>query len=474
MSNEQQPPQAKEILLLRGKLNALSAIIRLGHDAFTKNDFQQWAFHVVNNSVLALPYFRSSLFDMRDGGCRLASVSGLPEAKPESEYALQVIPLAKHFRSAEKIVSVDSELLGSANASPDVLEAFSYLSKTSAAVCIVPLRSTGVKTEGPGDFLWVVEFAQQDQKTVAPAVLSLLAEHYNESLFMALNRRRPPMFAWMSKWRNWLKPSRIMLIIGVLFLLSTVCVRVRQTVAAEFKLVPERHVICYSPFDGVIAKVHVKSGSTVKKGELILTFETEERIFSLNNAKNEFAIAGAQLDLVQRLSFKDMAKRGQVKLIELQKEKAEIEIKKYDWYLGRSEVRAEADGILDIGDAEKFEGKAVRAGERLFEILETGRMMAEIDLDERNASVLGDDCRVVLYLHTRPEVPLKSKLETVSPKPILTEQKTYCYQLRAGIDKASDNGELIYGMRGVARVSGSRVSFGYYLFRHMVLWYRRL
>jgi len=211
----------------------------------------------------------------------------------------------------------------------------------------------------------------------------------------------------------------------------------------------------------------------VKTGNVILDFDTDERVFNLNNARNEFNKTSAQYDLIQRQSFQEVAKRGQVKLLELQKEKSSIDIKRNQWYIDRSKVSAESDGILDIGDADKLEGKAVRPGERLFEILETKSLVAQISLDERNASVLGSDCTVALYLHARPESTLKGEIISVSPKPILTETKKYCYLIRVRLtgDKQQN---LICGMRGIARVSGKKVSFGYYLFRHMVLWYRQL
>jgi multidrug efflux pump subunit AcrA (membrane-fusion protein) len=346
--------------------------------------------------------------------------------------------------------------------------------KTSEATYLVPIAEPGVKAdEENGNFIWVIEFSQKEQAAVASAVLSLLRQHYNESLYFILNRRRTPMVKrWIDR-RTWMRPSRILVMLLVLFAISTVAVRMRQTVSSEFEIIPEKEIISYSLFDGVIATCHFKSGDIVKAGDIILEFNTEERIFNLNSARNEYNRISAQFDLIQMQSFQETAKRGQVKLLELQKNKAAIDIQRNQWYLDRSIVRAEADGILDIGDANKLEGKAVRAGEKLFELLETKSLIAQISLDERNASVLGSDCRVALYLHTRPGTPLGGTVSAVSPKPVLTEKNIYCYMIRVSLP-GGKNQNLICGMRGIARVSGSKVSFGYYLFRHMVLWYRQL
>ena len=472
MNNDQQ--QAKEVLLLKGKLNALSAILRLGHEAFEKNDLTGWAGHVVNNSVLALQYSRSALVDMRGLQPKIVAVSGQPDVKHNSEYCQELISLVRPFAKISKVTLVDKETLSSANPDPDTVAALDYMMKTSEATYLVPIAEPGTKDEEEnGNFLWVMEFSQKEQAAVASAVLSLLRQHYNESLYYILNRRRTPMVKqWMDR-RTWTRPSRILVILLIVFAIASVAVRMRQTVSSEFEIIPEKEIIAYSLFDGVIATCHFKSGDTVKNGDIILEFNTEERIFNLNSARNEYNRISAQFDLIQMQSFQEAAKRGQVKLLELQKNKAIIEIRRNQWYLDRSIVRAEADGILDIGDANKLEGKAVRAGEKLFEILETKSLIAQISLDERNASVLGPDCRVALYLHTRPGTPLGGTVSAVSPKPVLTEKNVYCYLIRVSFpDSKKQN--LICGMRGIARVSGSKVSLGYYLFRHLILWYRQL
>ncbi len=465
--------QQKEALLLKGKLNALSAIIRLGHEAFEKQDLIQWAGHVVNNSVLAIQYSRSAIIDLRGLQPKIISVSGQADVNSNSEYCLELISLARPFSKIAKITSIDQEALSAAGAGPEAVASLAYMLKTCEAIYAVPLTVPGSKSEEYGNLLWIIDFAQKEQASVAPAILSLLKEHYGESLFFIMNKHRTPMVKRFMDRREWFRPSRILLIFFILFLISSVAVRLRQTVSADFEIAPEKEIIAYSPFEGRIATCHFKSGEIVKAGDVVLDFDTEERVFNLNSARNEFNKTSAQFDLIQRQSFQDVTKRGQVKLLELQKEKSAIDIKRNQWYLDRSAVRAETDGVLDIGEADKLEGKAVRPGEKLFEVLETKSLIALISLDERNASVIGPDCKVALYLHARPESTLNGTVISISPKPILTETKKYCYMIRVKLDDKNQQ-NLICGMRGIARVSGKRVSLGYYLFRHMVLWYRQL
>ena len=212
MNGDQQ--QTKEVLLLKGKLNALSAILRLGHEAFEKNDLTNWAGHVVNNSVLALPYSRSALVDMRGLQPKIVAVSGQPDVKHNSEYCQELISLVRPFANISKVTLVEKETLSSVNAEPDAVTALEYMMKTSEATYLVPIAEPGVKDdEENGNFIWVIEFGQKEQAAVASAVLSLLRQHYNESLYFILNRRRTPMVKqWMDR-RTWLRPSRILVML---------------------------------------------------------------------------------------------------------------------------------------------------------------------------------------------------------------------------------------------------------------------
>lgn len=99
-------------------------------------------------------------------------------------------------------------------------------------------------------------------------------------------------------------------------------------------------------------------------------------------------------------------------------------------------------------------------------------MIAEIPVNERDASILRQAPRLTLFLHTAPENAIPAEIEEISRYPELTEQKTYCYKVRARLPKQMD--DLRYGMRGVARLSGGDVSLGYRLFKSMVLYFRGL
>ncbi|MDD5697262.1 MAG: HlyD family efflux transporter periplasmic adaptor subunit [Victivallaceae bacterium] len=462
----------KELLKARGKLNALSAVLRLGHESFEKKNLIQWASHVVNNSVLAVPYSRSALLDFRGLTPKLLAVSNQPEVNSNSEYAINLMYLSRVLAQLSRAVVIDREFLQSRNADQLACDALDYFLETAKAIMAIPIVPPDSPENNKELLVWVIEFENKRSAAAASALLPLLCRHYAESLQYALSSRRKSVLHSLSG-RRAFKPSRIIAALLLIFLICLFVVRVRENIATDAEIIPEVEHIYYAPFDGVIEScLGNKSGMFVRKGMPILKYDDRELTFKLLAVRNEYNKTKAKLDLIQNESFSDVSKRGQVKLLTLQKKGAEIAIARNHWQLQRSEMKAETSGVLNIGDADKLAGRAVHAGEKLFEIVSTENLIALVYLNESNAAIMTPDSTVTLYLHNRPETPIKCGLKRISPKPVLTEKKVFCYLIRLKmLDPPRD---LICGQRGIARISGPRIRLGYYLFRNLVLWWRRV
>ena len=94
-------------------------------------------------------------------------------------------------------------------------------------------------------------------------------------------------------------------------------------------------------------------------------------------------------------------------------------------------------------------------------------------LESESSILLEKPAEITLFLHTSPDTPILAKVTEISPAPELTEQRTYCYNLRAYLtpDQCKD---LKYGMRGIAKVEGKEVTIGYFLFKSVILYFRGL
>ncbi len=453
---------------LKGKLGALSGILRLGHDAFRKKDAEGVASHIVNNTKILFDYGRSALIDRRGVSAGVLAVNGQAAPKQDSECCSALRLLVSSLPPREGPVSLKASG-ENADLPEEAKEALASLcaGHPDEEILVVPLPDPGTPEREAG-FVWVVEFFN-GAPPQAVNILSLLAQHYAEALwFKAM--KRPGVFDGLVRLKD-LPPVKIAAIALVALALLLSCVRIRQYAVADFEIAPESESVCYSQLQGILKKASKANGETVKAGETILAFDVDELNFKLAAAVKDFEEISAELDATRQKSFSSPDLIAKTKLLEIKREQDRIEIDKTRWALSKAKLDAPIDGALVMEDKDKMEGKAVKPGDKLFEIIPSSSLLAEIFLSERDASVLGDDMSASLYLHTQPGATIRGKLVSVAPKPILTADRKYCYVLKF---KPDDPKGLICGMRGVARLGGQRVSLGYHIFRSAVLWWRKI
>lgn len=453
---------------LKSRLHAFAAILRLGRDAFAAGDLTATGVHIVNNSRVLLAFERSTLVDMRGKPSILAEYAQT-EVNQHTGFAQSMLTLCRELTVGDAPFEIN------ASAEPEGLSArgrsaWEELTAEGRRLVIAPLRTAGVPESKKEPFLWVLEYKDNIPAHV-PATLSLLSSDFGGALWMNTPRK-----GWGSVFR-WLRKitfMRVFLLLVILFAVSLFLVNVEHTVSAEFVIRPKSMYSSYAWFDCVVKNCAVKDGAKVAKGDVILRYDTERMQFQLAAALAAFKETDAEYEQESKASFTDRDRLGRLKILSCKRDQAQIAIAEAKWYLAHSEVRAETDGIVTLpeGSADKLEGKALRQGEKQFDILSDTGMIAEILVNEKDASVLDGTPRIVLFLHTRPELPIRTKILSERFYPELTEQNIYSYNIKAEMLGAVP--DLRYGMRGVARVTGQRVKLGYYLFRSLVLWYRGL
>ncbi|OGV31860.1 MAG: hypothetical protein A2020_04045 [Lentisphaerae bacterium GWF2_45_14] len=457
---------------LRGKINALSSILKIGHEAFEKSGIEGIAAHIVNTSRAIVPYVRSALLSVKDERIRIISISGQPEVNENSEYSENLKLLMRPFMRSDKILFLDEEALEEYRSSEGTRNAFNYFKSSSdREIVIVPLPQPGGKTQTAESFLWVLEI-DKDKTDSIENFLILLSLHYREALWYNVRGSHAGHLLSLSGLKRKILSKKARIAIPLAILLILVFWRVNQSAVADFELTPLHENVQYAPYDGIIKDSVFNNGDKLKKDTPVICYNTEELLFQLSEAQKEYDEISAELDRVRQLSFSNNEDLSKVRLLALKKEKKKISIDRINWYLSKSEVKAAQNGILDIAEKSQLEGKAVRAGEKLFEILSPDDLIAQITLNEKDASVLGADVSVTLYLHTRPEFPIAGKIISTSPKPVFCENGQFCYIIKAELNK--DTQGTICGMRGVARVKGRKISLGYYLFRNLILWWRKI
>ena len=456
----------KEVLFLKGRVNLLSTMLQLGHDAYSKETIEDLSFHILNNSRQVMPYSRSCLVEFSVGKPNIVGIMGQAVVNHSSDYSLQMRKVLDYFAEITEQTVVTYDLVSQNGGKEAAITALTELTEDERKLMLLPLLPPdGVQVDRK--FIWVVEFRVNEE--LAASSLSVLASHYSEALWYKLKGKTWSGSSLYSKTKKVLRPMRLLIALVVAAALSCVFYEVPISSKADFELIPEHYGVSYAPIDGVIEDVAYSSGHGVEKGATILKYNDKALSFEHSLAEKRLQ----EIAMERSIAEVDPTRRAEVKILGLQMQQEMVRIDEIKWKLSQIEIKAEYSGILVMEEKEILLGKEVRAGERLFETVFSEQLLAEVYLNEKDAAVLEGDTGAELYLHARPERSLqKVEIIAVSPKPFITETNEYCYRVRVKFDDVDKIG--LVGMRGVARLTGETVTLGYYLFRNMILAWREL
>ena len=428
---------------LASRLKAFALMLKYGHDLFDAGNFSDAAALAVNNSRRLLNFRTATLLELSGGKARAIAQYGQVEANPHSRLAQVQCRFAESLKPGTEPLVVTA-----ADGLPEELAAH------DAVYCCFQLRPPANLDSADTSYV--------------PNTFKLLAASASEALYYQRFCKSRLREVKRHVKKRWVWGAFLLLLAGAMF------IRVPESATAEFTLKAPEITAAYAWFDGPIAACLVQDGETVKKGDVIAEYDTDQLLYRLSSAQNALHEIEAELALEQQNAFTDEERLGKVKLLEARRDTMQVAVLEAQWYLEHARIKAPADGILALADgrAEQLAGKAVRTGDKLFEVFGGSDMVAEIPVNERDASVLRREFRVTLFLHTAPEDAIPAEILEISHYPELTEQKTYCYKVRVRLPE--DSAGLRYGMRGIARLSGGKVFLGYRLFKSLVLYFRGL
>lgn len=457
---------------LKQRLRTFGAIMHLTKDAFARKDMTSLGVHIVNNTRVLLQFDRSCLLDMQGSKAVLLAEYALSATNGNTEYAMnmkkfgnEIIKLLPEDASCV-IVEKGNEIYEKLYEKiPMVLE---NLFDDMKVLAVVPLRSPRNPLSLKEPFCWILEYKEEVPKHIN-ATVALLAGDFGNALWSHISAGISERTARYLKKVTF---GKVLLVLFLAFLIALFTVNVEHTVSAEFVVKSHTVHASYAFFDCIVRKCFYNDGDRIRKGDKILEYDTERMKYLLASSIAQKREAEAQYETESKDAFTNREKLGRLKVLQYKREQADIAIKEAKWYLENSIVKAPADGILALtgGSADALAGRALHLGEKQFELLSEKDMIAEIMVNERDASVLSGNPRIVLFLHTKPEEPISVEILSSRFYPELTESNVYSYHVKAKM--LTDVSLLRYGMRGIARVQGEKVKLGYYLFRGAVLWWR--
>ena len=234
---------------------------------------------------------------------------------------------------------------------------------------------------------------------------------------------------------------------------------------------PNNPRLITAPFDGVVKNIIVNNNDKINSGDLLIQIEDTDLKNSFNLAKQSLQVAEKQLLRSRQFSFSNNEEKAKLAELIAQVDLKKAEVESTSERLKNSKIFSDKDGIAIVDQKNNWQGRPVSVGEKIITIANPEKVEFLIWLPVKDSLIIKENTDVKVFLDINPIKPLKGKLKRASYQSSLSPEEVLSYQISASFE-----GEEIprIGLRGTAKIYGSRVTLFYYLFRKPITFVRQL
>lgn len=416
------------------QLLRLSALIELEQRARAL-PAAELGYLMVNDTLTIVPYQQAAFW--RDG--KVAAVSGVAAAETSGPYhrwletALAAIASSPHGRDRHV---VEPASLGAVAA--DWAEWF----PPQALWCpLIDRRNV---------LLGGVLFGRNDPWLDGEQrLLELLSGTY--ALSLAADELRPR--------RHWHRIGRRRAVwaVCVAIVLAASMLPVRSWVLAPADIVAGAPFPIRAPFDGVVSSIDVQPNAMVKRGEVLVSFDTTERQARAEVAAKTLQIAQAEYSEVSQQAFTNSQAKGQFSILRAKVAQAEAELAYDRSMLARATVKSPIDGVAVFDDRQQWLGRPAVLGQRIMVIAPAHSADLDIRVPVSQVVTFAKGSEVVFFPNVDPEHPFRGTLTYAGYDSKVGPDGVMAYTFRAHLTGLPQG--LRLGLKGTAKIFGPRRAF---------------
>jgi multidrug resistance efflux pump len=226
--------------------------------------------------------------------------------------------------------------------------------------------------------------------------------------------------------------------------LSLALIEIDYRVTAKTAIEGEVQISAVAPFDGFIAKSHVRAGDVVQEGQVLC--ELDDRDLKLEQQKWASEREQYQRKWREAVANHSMA---EVQVLSAQVQQSEAQLALVTDRLDHVQVRAPFDGVVISGDLSQLIGSPIETGKQLFEVapLQSYRVILQVDEGEMRHMKLGQPGKLMISGIVGDPVPFH--VSKVTPMATAKDGRNFV-RVEASLDQVHEN--LRPGMEGVGKV----------------------
>ena len=429
-------------------LDGFAALLQLEKMALEAESLQETRF-VITNATSNLSPYDQAVFLGYSGARRprVQALSSVSDVDRTSPFVAWVERVARHLDAS-------GEHLQAKPVTPDDLNAELRRDWAEFAnACLLWLPMDGRASERQGVLLLSRQSAWSPQELALLKHLSLVYGHALER-FSSRSRRR-----WV-RWRAALAGLTV-----TAALVAASITPMRLSVLAPAEIVASDPFVVSAPIDGVVRQLMVLPNQAVNRGALLVEMESGDLRGTQEVAARSLEVANAELRRSQQAAFVDASRKAELAILQAQVDRKARELNLAQSRVGKTQLRADRQGVVVVDDPQVWKGRPVKIGERILQIADPKRVEVTIMVPVKDAVALAPGNEVRLFLDTDPLRSLKGTVSYVVYESTMMAEWP-AYKVTARLDEAHEAPRI--GLRGTARIYGGDTTLIYYLLRRPI------
>jgi hypothetical protein len=421
---------------------------------------------LLTNDIGSLVEFdRAFLLLHLTGQTELVAVSNTAIIEKKSRFLEEAEALGTQVASYDRgfLVAAEADVAGLARhgLGPAAIQAVAtYLefAKCSHLFCM-PLNHIG---RPMGHLFLEFNPGRATDETRMVALLSLAPLLAQAVAHRRLLDSRPKLVQLLGKQSNWSHLlQRLRRLISLLVLLGCAwfgLFRVPAPIAVggEAEVTPWVRHMAFARTVGLVEKVFVAEGQTVRKGETVAMLESRELDHRIAGARRQVEVFEAEMELLQRTAAQGQAsKLADRSVVALKRQQAEAELQYLEYQRGQLAIISPVAGTVATRDVAGLSGKKLNAGEPFCEIVTPDALAVDVLVPEDRIWAVKPRQTLTVYLDTDPRTGHDLIVEDISPKSEALPRLGNVFRVRAAVH---GKGQLMVGMKGIGRIAVRRAT----------------
>jgi len=276
-------------------------------------------------------------------------------------------------------------------------------------------------------------------------------------------------FSLKNFFKKYLFGSRSWIVILAIIFISIIPIKITSTAPVE--VVPKNPILITSPFDGVVKNIVANNNDKVNSGDLLVLLEDTDLLNNYNLAKQSLQVSEKELLRSRQSSFTDNEEKARLAELVAQVELKKAEVESNGEKLKNTKLYASQKGIAIVDQKNEWQGRPVSVGEKIMTVANPDKVEFLVWLPVKDSLIIRENSDVKVFLDINPIKPLEGKLLRASYEPSLSPEEVLSYKI--GVSYEGEVPPRI-GLRGTAKIYGSKVTLFYYLFRKPITFVRQL